>query len=350
MTATATTATTSVDRRPRYPLVYTLAGGSIVGVLVALALTASANTAVPGIQSPSAAVLVGLPLSRVLIDLASLVTVGMSLLPKLLGTEHRKRQSGVLAHARVIAVVSAAVWLVAALVSLVLEDADANPDLPVTMSGIGRYIQTIGSGQALVVVACCALVYVVIGLLAVRQGELIPVELRITVAVFTLLPLSVTGHAAFGPANLEDIGLISIEMHVLAAVCWTGGLVAVMLLLAMDRTLLSEALPRFSRMATVCVFLVGITGLFNGWYELYGTPGVHWYVALFTTGYGLILIGKVVCVGLAGLLGGYTRFRLLPKIVERKATAVALWTTMEVGVLGVAFGLAAVLVRAPIVT
>jgi putative copper resistance protein D len=348
MTATATATATTV-RRPRYPLVYMLVGGAVVGVLVALALTASATAAVPGIASPSTAVVIGLPLSRVLIDLASLVTVGMSLLPKLLGPERRNRQESVLAHARLIAVISAAVWAVAALVSLVLEDADSNPDLPVTMNSIGNYIKTIGSGQALVVVASCALVYVVIGVLAVRQGEAIPVELRITVAMFTLLPLSVTGHAAFGPANLEDVGLISIEMHVLGAVCWTGGLVAVLMMTVMDRGLLAEALPRFSKLATVCVFLVGITGLFNGWYELYGTPGIHWYVALFTTGYGWILIGKIICIGVAGLLGGYTRFMLLPKIAERQTTAVWKWATMEITVLGAAFGLAAVLVRAPIV-
>lgn len=350
MTTSTTTTVTRTDRRRRYQLVYLLAGGAIVGVLVALALTASATAAVPGLVSPSTAVVVGLPLSRALLDLAALVTVGMSLLPKLLGPDRQKRQETVLAHARLIAVIGAAIWAAAALVSLVLEDADANPDLPVTMNSIGTYIKTIGSGQALIVVASCALVYLIIGVLAVRQGEAIPAELRITVAIFTLLPLSVTGHAAFGPANLEDVGLISIEMHVLGAVCWTGGLVAVMLMVVMDKALLAEALPRFSKLATVCVFLVGITGLFNGWYELYGTPGVHWYVALFTTGYGWILIGKIICIGVAGLFGGYTRFMLLPKIVERQTTAVLKWATMEITVLGVAFGLAAVLVRAPIVS
>jgi putative copper resistance protein D len=77
---------------------------------------------------------------------------------------------------------------------------------------------------------------------------------------------------------------------------------------------------------------------------------VHWYVALFTTGYGWILIGKLLCVLAAGALGGYTRFRLLPRIVQRQATAVLTWATLETAVLGIAFGLAAVLVRAPVVT
>lgn len=337
--------TTAVARAPRYPLLYGLAGGGIAGVLIGVALTATA--VVPGIAAPSTAVVVGLPLSRAVLDLAAVVTVGMSFLPRLLGGARRVEH--VLAPARRIAVISAAVWVIAALVSLVLEVADTDVGRPVTMAAIQEYVRDIGSGQALVIVACCALLYVVIGVLAVRRGEDVPVELRITVSMFTLLPLPVTGHAAGGAAGWHDISLISMELHVLGAVAWTGGLAAVMLLVATDRTLLAEALPRFSSLATVCVFLTAATGLFNGWYQLDSTPGIHWYTALFTTGYGWILIGKLVCVTAAGLLGGYTRFLLLPKIIQRKATAVLTWATIEVAVLGTAFGLAAVLVRAPVV-
>lgn len=346
MTTTATAAET--DRKPHYPLFVVVAGGAIVGILIGVALTAT--TAVPGIVSPSTAVVVGLPLSRAAIDLAAVVTIGMSILPKLLGDGRPKRLEPVLAPARMIAVVAAAVWFVAALVSLALEDADTNAGEPVTMASIREYVQQIGEGQALLVVAGCALLYVVIGVLAVRRGEDVPVELRITVALFALLPLSVTGHASFGDQNLRDVGLIGIELHVVAATCWLAGLLAVLLLLATDRNRLADALPRFSKVATVCVFTTGFTGLFNAWYELYSTPGVHWYTALFTTGYGLIIIGKIVCVGVAGLLGGYTRFRLLPHIISKRTTSVLLWATTEVGVLGVAFGLAAVLIRSPVVS
>jgi putative copper resistance protein D len=50
------------------------------------------------------------------------------------------------------------------------------------------------------------------------------------------------------------------------------------------------------------------------------------------------------------LLGAHVRFRLLPAIRQRKATAVAGWAAAEVAVMGVAFGLAAVLVQAPVVS
>ena len=343
-----TPTTTATARRPRYPLLVVLVCGALLGVAVGLALTASA--VVPGITAPGTAVVVGLPLSRAFVDLAALTTVGLSFLPRFIGVDHARRAARTLDLTRRIAAVSAAVWLLAALTSLVLETADYTPGQPVTTAAIEQYVRAIPSGQALLVVACCALIYLVIAVLAIQRGEAIPVELRITVAMFALLPLPVTGHAALDAAGWRDATLISIELHVLSAVSWTGGLLAVMLLLALHRDLLADALPRFSRLATVCVFATGITGAFNGWFELYATPGVHWYVALFTTGYGWILIGKFACVAGAAALGGYTRFKLLPGIVARRTTAVLTWCTLEIAVLGTAFGLAAVLVRAPVVS
>jgi copper resistance protein D len=342
-----TTAEEIIDPRPRYVLLVVLAGGVLAGALVGLAITV---TAASGAVTSGPLVAVGLALSRSVLDGAAVVTVGMSLLPKLLVLDPAARVAAPLALARLTAMVSSAVWLVAALVSMVLEVVDINVGEPFTIAAIGQYVRGAGPGQAHMVVACCAFAYLVVAVLALRRGEEVPAELRIAVAVFALLPLSTAGHASSGAQGLRNLALVSIQLHVIAAVSWTGGLLAVMLLLGWDRNLLAGALPRFSTLATVCVFLTGFTGLFNGWYELYSTPGILWYVALFTMPYGWLLIGKGACVAAAGLLGGYTRLRLLPKIVERRATAVVAWTTVEVGVLAVAFGLAAVLIRAAVVT
>lgn len=344
--STATAA--KVATTPRYVLFGWLGGGALVGVLIGLALTAAG--AVPGIVEPSAAVVVGLPLSRAVLDLAALTVVGMTFLPKLLGFDRPERTASTLALARRVALLGSVVWLVAALVSLVLETADFAPGQPITLGAIAGYVRLIGSGQALLIVAGCALLSTILGVLAVRNGETVPAELRITVAMFTLLPLPVTGHAANTSTSWHDLTMISMELHVVGAVSWTGGLLAVILLLLTNRSLLADALPRYSKIATVCVFLTAVTGAFNGWFELYLTPGIHWYVALFDTGYGRILLGKIVCVTAAGLIGAHTRFRLLPAIQQRKPTALALWSTMELSVMAIAFGLAAVLVRAPVIS
>lgn len=337
----------AADRQPRYVLLVVLAGGAIAGALIGLAITI---TATAGEITSGPLVAVGLAVSRSILDGSAVVTLGMSLLPKLIIPEPAESLAGPLASARLISLVSSVVWLVSALVSMLLEVVDINVGEPFTLSAVGRYVSGVGAGQAHVLVACGAFAFLVLAVLAMRRGEQVPAEMRIAVALFTLLPLSATGHASVGAPNFRLLALVSIQLHVLSAVAWTGGLLAVMLLLGLDRTLLAGALPRFSKLATVCVFLVGFTGLFNGWFELYSTPGIHWYSALFTTHYGWVLIGKGLCVLAAGLLGGYTRFRLLPKIIGRQTTAVVTWTTVEIGVLAVAFGLAAVLIRAPVVS
>jgi copper resistance protein D len=338
--------TTAVPVRLRYPLLLGIGGGGLIGLLAGLALTAAG--AVPGVVEPGTAVVVGLPLSRLALDLSAVVTVGVSLLPKLVGLDRPKRTAGTLLLARRTAVVSATVWLVAALVSLVLETADENAGQTVTLGQVTEYVRQIASGQGLLIVAGCAVVYLVIAVLALVRGEAVPVELRITVAMFSLLPLPVTGHAAMG-GNLHDLSMISMELHVVGAVVWTGGLLAVVLLVATNRGLLAEALPRYSKLATICVFLTAGTGVFNGWFMLWDTPGIHWYLAVFDTGYGRILLLKAFCVAAAGLLGAHTRFKLMPKIEQRKNTALVTWAALEVVVMGAAFGLAAVLVRAPVV-
>ena len=344
MTTARTTTTSRV--RPRYPLFAGIGAAAVAGVLIGLVLTLT--VAPPGVIEPGVVVVVGLPLTRALLDLAAVITVGVSFLPKLLGAERPKRAAPVLALARLIAVFSSAIWLLAAVASLLFEVADLNLGKSLTMAEIVDYVRQIPSGQGLVIVACAALVYLVIALIAVRRGELVPAELRITVALFTLLPLPVTGHADSG-TSWQDVNMISMELHVVGAVAWTGGLLAVILLVAANRTLLSFALPRYSRIATVCVFLTMITGVFNGWLELYQTPGVHWYLALFTSGYGQILLLKGGCLTAAALLGAHTRFKLMPKIAAREKTAIITWATVELAVMALAFGLAAVLVRAPVI-
>jgi putative copper resistance protein D len=316
-------------------------------VLVGLALTTL--TRPPGVGAPSLAVTLGLPVVRVILDLAALTTVGLAMLPWLVGMDTSRRGRVLLVMARRISAMSAAVWMLAALTSLVLETADDYTGQAITLGVIGHYVRSIGSGQAELIVAACALIYLVLAVLAIRAGERVPAELRITVALFALLPLAVTGHAADSGPNLHDVTMISLALHVTGAVAWTGGLLATILLAIGDREILAVALPRYSKVATVCVFLVPATGLLNGLIQLYLTPGVHWYLALFTTGYGQIMLVKGACLIIAGLLGAHIRFRLLDGVQRRTRTAVLRWASLELIVMAVAFGLAAVLVRAPVV-
>jgi copper resistance protein D len=271
------------------------------------------------------------------------------MLPFLLGVRPVPGGASVLATARRIALVSSGVWAVASLTSLVLETADVDVGRPVTFGEIAGYVRRIGSGEALLIVGGCALLYMVIAMFAVRHGESVPAELRIAVAVFALLPLAATGHVANTGSGTQGVSVISMHLHVIAAVVWAGGLLSVITLTVADRHLLADVLPRYSVVATICVFLTAATGVFNGWFELYLTPGVRWYEALVTTGYGQVVLLKTGTLIVAGLLGARIRFALLPSIRRHRHTAVAAWAAAELGVIGLAFGLAVVLIRSPVI-
>jgi copper resistance protein D len=339
MTQLRTTATA-----PRLHLVTVLVTASIVGVLIGLAFAAAEP--VPGVVEPDAVVRYGLPIVRVLLDMAAVITVGLCLLPILIGFDRPAAAEKVLAGSRRAAAASALVWAVSALVALVLQTAELRPGRGVSPGAVVDYVGTVGAGKALVLVAVMALVAFGLALVSVRIGESMPAELRAAVALFALLPLPVTGHATNW--RWHDITMVSMELHVLGAAAWTGGLGAVVTLLAANRTLLATALPRFSKLATICLIVVVVSGLFNALVELALSPGRDLFGAIFGTDYGWLVLLKLTCFGLLAALGGNIRWRLLPAIQRHQRTALIGWAALELAVMGLAFGFAVVLTRASV--
>jgi putative copper resistance protein D len=336
--STRTTAAT------RLSMLIVLLTAAVVGVLIGLTITAA--QAVPGLAEPAAVVRYGIPIVRVLLNIAAVVTVGLSLLPLLIGFDRPKLAETVLAGARRVAVASALTWAVTALVALVLQTSELHQSGLVSLDAIWTYIRTVGAGKALVAVFLLALLCAGLAAWSVRAGESVPAELRAAAALFTLLPLPVTGHATNW--TWHDITMVSMELHVMSAVAWTGGLGAVVVLLAANRTLLAHALPRFSKLATICIVLSLCTGLFNGLAELLLKPGSDLWRDLFGTDYGVLVLLKITCVTLLALFGANIRWRLLPGILRHQRTALVGWATFELAVMGLAFGFAVVLTRAPV--
>jgi len=236
--------------------------------------------------------------------------------------------------------------VITALLAIVLQAAELRPGSQVSIGNAIDYIANVGAGKGLLFSAACAFVYLIIGVMAVRRGESVPAELRILISMFGLLPIPVTGHASNW--KYHDYSMVSMELHVLGAAAWAGGLGALMALVAYRKGLLAVALPKFSRVATISLIVVAVTGLFNGLLELILNPVVPFPQSLFTTGYGLLFLGKALCAGAIALLGAHIRWRLLPKISQHKVTAIVQWAILEVTIMGVAFGLAVVLSRAPV--
>lgn len=317
---------------------------AVVAAVAASSLTAQES--VPGIPMPGPVVEIGLPLVRALLDVSAVAVVGLSLLPKLLGFNAPERTEPVLVRVRPLAVVAAWAWAICALLTVVLQTAELNPGVVPTFGMIASYVDTVGTGQGLLFSAACALAAAGIGLMAVRFGEKVPAELRVIVGLFGLLPIPVTGHAV--NSIWHDPIMISMEVHVMGAAAWTGGLVVTAAFLAPHRDLLAVALPRFSRIATVCLLLVALSGLITGLGTMALTPGVTLPGAIVTSHYGLLVVVKAALVALLVPLAAHIRFRLLPAIRRGQATALVGWTVAEVSVMGLAYGVAVAITRASI--
>lgn len=279
----------------------------------------------------------GLFVARAALDASGVAALGLTLLPLLLrGT--RPRESGpALTGAYRGSVVAGAVWAVAAallLWLLVAAAADTSP-LAVSTTRVGDYLRVAVAGRALLVAGLCGLTVAITGALAVRRPHLVPTGLPAVAAGLGLLALPVTGHAATAPVH--ELAVIAIAVHVTAAAAWIGGLGAVAWLAAPRRELLATGLPRYSRLATACLIAVAVTGVLGAALRL---PSA---VALLSTSYGWLVLGKGIGLMVVGLLGNHARIRLLPAVVARGPVRLAGWLTVELTVMGAVIGLASVL-------
>jgi copper resistance protein D len=327
--------------------------GLFVALLVAAGLVAAwvstavtEPPAVPGF-TPGPLVRYGIPTVRLLLDFGAAAAVGLALAAKLLGFDHPERTEPVLAPVRRYAVWASALWVGTALVSIVLLTAELAPGQWVTPAAVWRYVTSIAAGKGLLLSAACGAIAWWLCRLSQRHGEKVPAELRAGVALFGLLPLPLTGHASNW--YYHDLSMVSMELHVTGSSAWAGGLVVLVLLLARHRDLLAIALPRFSRLATWCVFVVALSGIANGLLELYLSPITTLPASLWETRYGVLLLVKGACLAAVAVIAVHVRRRIIPAVAAGRRTAFAAWCGWEVVVLAVAFAAAVVLTRAEVV-
>lgn len=102
-------------------------------------------------------------------------------------------------------------------------------------------------------------------------------------------------------------------IHAAVMVAWVGGLVVLSWVLrqagrGVAGLPLQELVPSFSRLALVCVGLLGLTGLYATSFNL-GDPRL-----LLETSYGRALLVKVALFAFLLALGGVNRFLLIPRL------------------------------------
>ena len=127
-----------------------------------------------------------------------------------------------------------------------------------------------------------------------------------------------TGHAGSTLGELGNLHLTADALHLIAAAAWIGGLVPLALLLAPRRrnqdfawaSLARDAAQRFSTLGIVSVGTLLVTGIVNAWI-LVGS--IH---ALIVTGYGQLLLVKLVVFAIMLGFAATNRFWLTPRLAS----------------------------------
>jgi cytochrome c oxidase assembly factor CtaG/putative copper export protein len=150
---------------------------------------------------------------------------------------------------------------------------------------------------------------------------------------------SLTGHAA--GLGGHSLALISGFLHAVATAVWGGGVVAVATHAVRRTPGLGERVRRFGVVAIVSVVAIAVTGVAGAATRL-SSPA-----ELLSTGYGRMVLGKVLALAVAGLLGVWMRRAWQAHRAGDAPRPGPRRLLVEVVSLGSALGLAVVLARAP---
>lgn len=257
-----------------------------------------------GLPDPGPIVGWGAPIARLLTDLAAITTVGFVLAAAMLDPSGR---DGVVSREGRrdlrIAVVAAVVWAVLAVVQLFLVLANVlGMSLSQALDPVvaSTYVSEIPSTRALLAMAVLALV-VAVGLAVTSTVGSAAGWLALAV-VAAFLP-SLAGHGA----GLGDhaLALSSNVLHSVAAVTWIGGLLALAVHAARRSTSLRRPVERFSAIALTAFAAMALSGFANAYTRLESPE------QLVTTGYGQVLLLKVVILGGLGVIAWTIRQRVI---------------------------------------
>ncbi len=124
---------------------------------------------------------------------------------------------------------------------------------------------------------------------------LIVLYVGIALGAVLFFTVSNSGHAA-AVTEWKAVALATDAVHLLATAMWVGGLLYLFLLMRsvsaadseVHARLMGEVVPRFSRMAQICVVVILLTGVYTTWIHM---PS---WGAFVSTWYGLALLTKIL--------------------------------------------------------
>jgi cytochrome c oxidase assembly factor CtaG/putative copper export protein len=303
--------------------------GALAACLTAVGLLslASEDFAVGGLRGTDVVAIYGLPIVRVIAEIAATLCIGSFLFAAFLLPKGESSPDA-LRMARW----SGVVWGAAALLSVpfTLADVYARPlSYILEFDRLVDLAFAVEPTRAWMLTACIAFALAI-------AARFVSAPILLALALLGLVPVAASGHSSSGGDH--DWATSSLLIHLLAAALWVGGLVA---LLAYGRTKgehLNFAATRFSSLALGCWIALAASGTINALIRL-RVPEV------FTTPYGLLVLAKAAALTGLGIFGYHQRKRGIPQIGTR-GTLVKL-AAFEVLLMLVTIGLAAALSRTP---
>jgi putative copper export protein/cytochrome c oxidase assembly factor CtaG len=307
---------------------------AFVSVLVALVIGGGADPAL--IADPGPVVRFGLPIARVVVDLAAAAAIG----GLALATVGLSRTAPEWNRAIDVAAAAAGVWTVASAVTTFLtflSVAGSRVSLDDQFGqSMGVFLTGTDLGLAWLVTVLVAAAVTVL-CFAVRSRGM--VALTAGIAMIGLVPLAQQGHAA-GTAS-HDAAVTALGLHLVGAALWVGGIVMLVLVRGVvSEGRLAAVVGRYSSIALGCFVLVAVSGVASAQIRVGALSNLF-------SPYGALVLVKIGAIVALGVLGAVQRRRTVVALAATPARHRPFWTliVLELAVMGVASGFAAALGR-----
>ncbi|MDC5697600.1 bifunctional copper resistance protein CopD/cytochrome c oxidase assembly protein [Intrasporangium calvum] len=316
-----------------------------LGAAVLAAAFAGAASAPPsGITDAGPVVRWGLPVVRLVHDVAAALTVGSLLLAATMIPGVNRQASAAIdeprrAAALRVATAAAFVWAIAGAVGVALTFADAAGlplDHPLFAGQLLSSVWAIDTLRVGLISTIAA--FVVASFASLARARSVAVALLV-VAIFGVVVLGLTGHSG-GSADHET-AVNALAVHLLSATLWTGGLLALVLLRPTLGDALAAVARRYSTVALWSFVALGVSGVMAASTRFDRPEDL-------TTGYGVLVLLKVAALIALGVAGWWHRRVTIAAIEVRGPGSGRGFLRLAVGevvVMGLAFGIATALAR-----
>lgn len=331
-----TARTRAPSRAPRrapastLPVLLLVVGTSLVVGLLGTVLAGGGPEEVPpGLSDPGPVAAWGSRSARLAADLAAIATTGSLLLTVALLPGHPVGRT---------ARAAATLWCVSAGAAWFFSVCEASGAAPSSIDAATLWHMS-GTPQASVAAAVCV-VSAWLALVGGRPRGCWEARGLLAAALAAAAALPVTGHVSSGAPG-SSAAVTALLVHVVAAVLWAGGLLALLLHVRGDPGRLGPAAHRFSRVALGAFVALAGSGVAAAVSAL-GPPGPAW-----RSGYAGLVLAKVAVLVVLGVAGHLHRRHTLPRLDRGRPGAFASLAFAELVWMGAAAGLAVALSRTP---